>query len=96
MAEYIISHKADRDLVDIFKYIARQSTRSRAKSYVRKLEKTIKTLSESPELGTPRDYTPLGVLAFPKDDYIIFYWKRSPSIEVIRILHAARDLENLL
>ena len=96
MAEFVLSRQADRDLIDIFKYIAKRSSRSRAKTYIRRLEKTMQSLADTPGMGTPRDYTPPGVVAFPKDEYVIFYRLRQPSIEILRVLHATCDMESLL
>lgn len=96
MSNYHESSKARRDLHRIYNYIADESSESRADKYLKKLEKTMQTLADSPDMGSPRDYTPPGVLAFPKDDYMIFYRKQGPTVEIYRVLHSARDIENLL
>ena len=96
MSKYKLTPKARRDLSSIYNYIADESSDSRADNYLRKLKGTLQTLADSPGMGTPRDYTPPGVLAFPKDSYMIFYLKQAPDVEIVRVLHAARDLENLL
>lgn len=96
MSNYHESSKARRDLIRIYNHIADESGESRADKYLKKLEKTMQTLAASPSMGTSRSYAPPGVLAFPKDDYMIFYRQQGETIEIFRVLHAARDLENLL
>jgi toxin ParE1/3/4 len=41
-----------------------------------------------PDLGA-------GILGFPVEDYVIFYRQVSTGIEVVRVLHGARDIEAL-
>ncbi|XLZ68297.1 type II toxin-antitoxin system RelE/ParE family toxin [Massilia sp. SR12] len=49
-----------------------------------------------PAIGRPRpDITPT-IRSFPLGRYIIFYQPISGGISVIRVLHSARDIEQLL
>ena len=33
-----------------------------------------------------------GLRGFPTGDYVIFYREAGPAIEIVRVLHAARDI----
>lgn len=93
VSKYQESARAKRDLKAIFDYIADNSSEERAEAYLKKLEKTFNTLADSPDMGTPRDYTPPGVLAFAKDDYMIYYRKKAPTIEIFRVIHGSRNMK---
>jgi toxin ParE1/3/4 len=67
--------------------------------FVAALRATEELLLERPGIGTPRDYgNPAlagmrwhSVKGFRK--YLIFYLPRSDGIEIVRVLHGARDLD---
>lgn len=93
--------RARHDLVDIFTYIGRDS-RPSARRFLQQAEATFQRLSTMPllgkrydpdsaRLGEPR-YFP--VARFKK--YLVFYRPRTDGVEVLRVLHGARDLDVLL
>lgn len=52
-------------------------------------------LSQFPKIGNQRDDLVAGLRSFPVKPYIIFYNKIADGIEVVRVLHQARDIDNL-
>ena len=52
-------------------------------------------LADNPGLGVQRQEY-LGLYKFPVDDYLIFYRPSADGIDVIRVLHGSRDVENIL
>lgn len=52
-------------------------------------------LSQFPNIGNQRDDLLAGLRSFPVKPYIIFYNKITDGIEVVRVLHQARDIDNL-
>ena len=65
-------------------------------------ESTLTDLAESPGIGSPfkSDYAELSNLRFRRvkgfPNHVIFYVEHSGAIEVVRILHGARDLDTEL
>jgi toxin ParE1/3/4 len=96
MAFYYFSDKAEDDLYDIWLYRSQQGGPDKADALLDTIQATCQTLADSPDIGTSRDYTPPGVLAFPKNDYMIFYQKAGDDIQIIRVFHGRQDIENLL
>ncbi|MEM9834053.1 MAG: type II toxin-antitoxin system RelE/ParE family toxin [Bacteroidota bacterium] len=95
MGNYTTSAAAERDLREIFRYIAREKSRTRARSFLRSLETTMQRLADSPGIGSDRSYLAPDLLGFPKGKYIIFYQKKGDDIQIVRVLHGRRDIENL-
>jgi len=88
----VFARAAERDLAEIEAFIARDSI-SAARRFVRRLLVACETLVDQ-----PRAYAQAGVQDLrkrPMDDYLIFY-RVSDRVEIVRILHAARDWVRLL
>jgi len=96
MALYYFSKQAEEDLYDIWLYRAQYANPDNADTLLDTIQSTCQTLADSPDIGTPRDYTPPEVLAFPKNDFMIFYQKAGDTIQIIRVFHGRQDIENLL
>ncbi len=80
------------DLVEIWEYIAEDSE-ARADAFVETIDRKFRALAENPGMGRTRDELAEGVRSFPVGRYIIFYRSLMDGIEVVRILHGARDLK---
>jgi toxin ParE1/3/4 len=87
--------QAQDDLLDIWLHIAQDSL-ARADHFLDMLEEKIHLLASSPRIG--RMYPELGdnLRAFPVRDYLVIYREATSSVEVVRVLHGARDIENAL
>ena len=86
-----ITPEAEEDLADIWAYIARDSERN-ADRFLRKLIETMSRLAAFPGMGPARDELAKGMRSFPVGNFVIFYLKSSEGIQVIRVLHGARDI----
>jgi toxin ParE1/3/4 len=51
-------------------------------------------LAQFPNMRTKRDELQTGLRSFPVKAYIIFYTQDSASLEIVRIFHQSRDMEN--
>ena len=80
------------DLADIWAYIAEDSP-SRADTFIDAVDMKFKELAASPHVGRLRPELLDGLSSFPFGRYIIFYSIISGGIEVVRVLHSARDIE---
>lgn len=83
------------DLKEIWKYIAAHD-RERADTFLRIVDDKLKSLAQHPFIGKERAEIMEGLRSFPVKSYVIFYRPLDDGIEVIRIIHGARDIENLL
>ena len=92
----VIAAEAEADLEDIASYVAEHSPRS-ALALLRGLREKCETLADAPRAYplVPR-YEHSGIRRRPFGNYLIFYRAGLELIEVIHILHGARDYEPLL
>ena len=94
-SDYVVLKKAEDDLDEIIDYIASDNPKAALKLYETFL-KQFEYLSLFPEVGRLRkEFSPI-VRSLPVGNYIIFFRESSP-VEIIRVLHGARDItENYL
>jgi len=94
MPPVVIRPKALDDLAEIWAYIAEDSLRH-ADAFAAAIDGEIRDLAGHPLIGRARPelLTDLRSLAFGR--YVIFYLPRKRGIEVVRVLHGARDLKPL-
>ncbi len=88
---------AKQDLIEIYRYIARDAP-MRADSFVRRIDGVIQLLSDRPGMGSRRLPRHPDVRIFPVGRYIVIYrpLPEDSGIELIRVLHGARDWEALI
>ncbi len=84
------------DLCEIEDYINKNNIFA-AQNLIHRLELRCKSLTRNPHLGSKRDYLKPGLRTITESkNYLICYRIRKDSIEVLRILHGARDVEKIL
>ena len=81
-------------MIEIWSYIADDSAKN-ADSFIDRLHETIQMLAHQPGTGRRREELAPGILSFPFGRYVIFYRSIPTSIEIIRVLHGARDIQNI-
>jgi len=86
---------AEEDLEEIWLYIATDSIVA-ADALLDKLVAKSFLLASNPELGRSRPEIHEGLRSVPVGNYILFYWPEHDGIELIRVLHGARDIDALL
>ncbi len=89
---------ADADLVEIFDFIAQDSAK-RALSYLEKLDKRIGLLEQHLLLGRVPRHRKLreyGYRVLIVESYLVFYIIRGRTIEIHRVVHGSRNLEQLI
>lgn len=95
MARCTITPQAQRDLQEIWLFIASDNPAA-ADRLVDNLLATAHLIAESPEMGVARPDLAEGVRGFPCERrYVIFYRIVSGGIEVLHIVHGARNLRLL-
>jgi toxin ParE1/3/4 len=92
----VLTAEAEFDLETIAQTIARDSVTT-ALSFVDELREKCLALAQAPR-GYPLvpRYEHLGIRRRPFGNYLIFYRVGAEAIEVVHILHGARDYEPLL
>ena len=95
MAKIERSSQTQRDLVDIWLYIANDSPAA-ADKFLDQIDAICKLLSASPLLGRSRDELGRSLRSFPVGDYLIFYRPKRTGIVLVRVLSGYRDLKKLL
>jgi toxin ParE1/3/4 len=85
---------ANADLAEIWEFIADDSE-ARADAFLEAIDKKFATLADNPNIGRARDELKKGVRSFPVGKYVIFYRLAPGGIEIVRVLHAARDVSIL-
>jgi len=88
---------AQADLLSIYDWIAHDNPR-RACAFVGNLDKRVGALETMPHLGRIPRYPKLKELGYRVlilDSYLIFYIVGARTIEVRRVIHASRHLDDL-
>ncbi|MBT6096001.1 MAG: type II toxin-antitoxin system RelE/ParE family toxin [Rhodospirillaceae bacterium] len=92
------SPAAERDLLEIVEWIANDNPIA-AKGFVVAVEKAARSIGEHPQMGTSRPdiaSPPVRFLAIRGFPHVVVYTPdRTPPL-IIRILHGARDLPEVL
>ncbi len=97
-----IRPQADRDLTEQAQYLAAYAGVDTALRFYAASDETFSLLASHPEMGRTRKFRNPRLsklrmsllLGFPK--YVVFYRPTGQGIEAVRVLHGARDIENLL
>ena len=95
MSQPRLSPRANSDLLEIWSYISEDSE-TNADGFIDQLYETIQLLAHQPGSGRRRDELALGMQSFAFGRYVIFYRTVDAVIEIVRVLHGARDIPNLL
>ncbi len=89
------SSLAVRDVGQIWSYIARDNSAA-ADRMLRAFNDAIQNLAENPEQGFSAEDLRRGLRCKPvRRRYVIFYIATNRELQVMRILHSARDYERL-
>lgn len=83
--------RARADQVSIWTYIANDSI-SAADSQLDRLHSAIIMLADYPAAGRIRIEFDASLRAFPVDQYLVFYRVAPGVLDIVRILHASRDI----
>jgi toxin ParE1/3/4 len=97
----ILRPAADRDLIDQAEYLTTHQSLQTGLRFYRGAQETFRLLASQPEMGTRaecRSSFLYGMRMFPLKrfpNHLVFYRRVENGIEIIRVLHGARDIETL-
>jgi toxin ParE1/3/4 len=83
------------DIRSIALYIAQDNPRA-ARNWAVKVKEKCRSIGRAPGMGTVRPELAPGLRIFPVGRYLIFYRQTGPDVEIVRVLHGARDWSSLL
>ncbi|PZU56764.1 MAG: hypothetical protein DI547_15595 [Sphingobium sp.] len=89
-----IRPQADRDLGEIFDWIARDDAGA-AERHVRHLVSAALALRNFPKRGSPRPEIAEDARSLVVGRYLILYRVTANGVEIVRFVHAARHLDDL-
>jgi len=90
-----ISHKARKDLEDIYIYSSKEWGEKQADKYFDELSKSInKILSKNPNIGIACDHVRAGYRQYRVNEHLIFYKLIPQKIYIIRLLHKSMNFDN--
>lgn len=95
MSRYKVSPAARADLKEICRRIAKDK-RSAAGRFRKTFYETIRLLAAQPMIGEAHEEFGNWVRIFPIGNYLIFYRPTPDWIDVVRLIHGARDYESFL
>jgi len=85
---------AEADLIEIWMSIAQDSI-PRADAYLGMFEEHFGLLASQPHMGRKRPELGVGIRSFPIDRYVSYYLPLPDGIDIVRVLHGARDVLRL-
>ncbi len=94
---YVLAPRAALDLVQIWRYIKKQTSVEIADRVDSVIRDKIAFLARSPGAGHSRkNLTDESVKFFPVYSYLIVYRPDTKPLQVVSILHGRRDIEQIL
>ncbi len=91
MPRLVILPAARADLIEIGDFIA-QDNPGRALSFLAEIEAKMRQAADRPESFPVRDDVREGLRSARHGRYLIFFLEAGAEIQVVRVLHGARDL----
>ena len=101
MARIVRRAAARQDLIESYAYIGTDNLDA-AERFHAAAQETIKRIGENPRIGRPREYSDRrlqGIRSWPVlgfENWLVFYRLLPDSIEILRVIHGARDLNAVL
>jgi len=94
MPKYIITREAGEDINGILAYIAAENF-SAALAFYDRLEGIFAMLADNKNAGRERPELKEDLRSFPEGNYLIFYRPWAGKIAIVRVIHGARDLDEI-
>jgi len=94
MSTVVVRPRALADLAEIWSFIA-DDCPDQADAFVDLVDNKIQALSRRPGLGRRRPELSSDIRSFAVGRHVVFYLPLSRGIEIVRVLHGARDIESI-
>ena len=87
--------QAEADLEDIALYIAEDNVQA-ARQWIEDMYALCQQLGEMPSMGVAKPYIRSGLRMLPAGGYLILYQEVDKGVEIVRVIHGARQWQDLL
>ena len=94
MASVKISALAEADLREVWSYVA-ENNPAAADKLIKELLEKIRSLPRNPALGRDRSEIIINLRSLPVKKYVVFYLIAGDGIEIYRVLHSSRNIDEL-
>lgn len=94
MLTLIKAPKAEADLIDIWLYVAEDQPVN-ADRLLDRLNEAALLIAETPDMGVDRPRLCQNLKSFSVGNYILYYRIKADALELIRVLSASRDIDNI-
>ena len=88
------AERALSDLEEIWIYFSETSEKT-ADKILRQITEKFPKLLNFPEMGKERNDLLIGLRSFPTGKFIIFYQRNDSGIEIVRVVHSSRDIQQV-
>lgn len=95
MPRYRETPEARADLFEIWSYIEADNPAA-ARRVLERIANACDRLVDFPCIGRNRDDLRSGLRSWVTDNYLVFYTITGEVVEIVRVLHGARDIEAIL
>lgn len=94
MPRVTLRPQAEIDILEIWTFIADDSVIA-ADRWIDELHDRLALWSSQPKMGTARDELGPGIRSLPTGRYVVFFEPLADGIDVIRVLHSSRDVDQI-
>ncbi len=95
MARYRLSVQARTDLREGLRYVAENSSIQNARRLRQRFQRRFPLLAAQPFVGRERPELGSDLRSFPVSSFVIIYRPTDDGVEIVRVVHARRDIQAL-
>jgi toxin ParE1/3/4 len=95
MLSVVRTDQAETDLAEILDYLEGRSSQA-AERLATAIDDRCTLLSQLPLMGRTREELGPGLRSVVVEQYVLFYRVTATAVEVLRILHGARDIDTIM
>jgi toxin ParE1/3/4 len=102
LAKVFVRARARRDILSIAEYLEEQGGLEIAQRFLDATQSTFKALAKMPKLGALCSFRRPALRRLRRwpvkgfENWLIFYLPRRNGVEIVHLIHGARDIEGLL
>jgi toxin ParE1/3/4 len=91
MARIVRAPAAESDALEIWSYIAEDNPEA-ADRLLHRIDQMVRAIAKQPELGKKVEELAPDLRLIPIGSYLIFYRPMQNGVQIVRLLHGARDI----
>ena len=95
MPTVVVRPRAMVDLAEVWAFIADDSA-DQADAFASLIDSKFELLAGQPNMGRSRPELAKNVRSFVVGHYVIFYLPARDGVQIVRVIHGARDIEAIL